>query len=263
MESLEVYPYHEPLIDTHAHYDDAKFDEVRDELLTALPRFGVKAIVNNAVDCYDSAKAVLALCERYDFLYGAIGVHPENAETNGPLDLGLLERLLRGPKIVALGEIGLDYYYCEDNKEKQKKYFEDQLGLAHDMGLPVVVHDREAHGDTMELLRKYRPKGTVHCFSGSAESALETVKLGMMIGIGGVLTFKNARKTVEVVEAIPLDRILLETDAPYLSPEPWRGKLNHSARIVKVAEKIAEIKGESVETVLRITRENAEALYGI
>ena len=264
MELLDFpYPYEAKLIDTHAHYDDERFDGIRDELIGSLESFGVEAVISNSVDLNKSAEDNIALARKYPQVYAAIGVHPESIEDEGTLDRDRLCSLLSFEKAVALGEIGLDYHWRSDNAERQKAYFCEQLGIANELDIPVIVHDRDAHGDTSEILRKYKPKGTVHCFSGSTESAIETVKLGMYIGVGGVVTFKNARKLVEVVEAVPLDRILLETDAPYLSPEPWRGEPNHSARTVKVAEAISRIKGETVEKVLSVTRDNAKELYGI
>lgn len=259
----EKYPYSFPIADTHAHYDDKKFYDVRDELLGKMKDFGVELILNNSIDCHRSAKDVLEMAKKYDICYAAIGVHPECLEGNGPLDKDLLVSLLKRDKVVALGEIGLDYHWSPETADEQKRVFCEQLEIAKDLGLPVTVHDREAHGDIMEILKKYRPKGAVHCFSGSAESAIETVKLGMYIGIGGVLTFNNARKLVEVAEAVPLERILLETDAPYLAPTPYRGKLCHSGMIVRVAEKLAQIKGIDTETVLKVTFQNAKELYGI
>ncbi len=259
----EKYLYSFPIADTHAHYDDEKFEGIRDELFGKMNDFGVELIINNSTDCKGSAKAVLEMSEKYGICHSAIGIHPECIEQNGEFDKDLLASLLRNKKVVALGEIGLDYYWSPDKKEEQKALFSEQLALANDMGLPVIVHDREAHGDTFEILKKFRPKGTIHCFSGSKELALETVKLGMYIGVGGVVTFSNARKLVEVVEAVPIERILLETDAPYLAPVPFRGKLCHSGMIVRIAEKIAEIKGISTNEVLKITRQNTKELYNI
>lgn len=251
------------IVDTHAHYDDEKFDGIRDELLASLPDRGVGAVINNAVDLSRSAQAVLALAERYPFCYAAIGVHPEDRLKNGPLDRDRLAELLGRPKVVALGEIGLDYHWEPEAAEEQKALFAAQLEVACDLNKPVIVHDREAHADTLELLRRYRPAGTVHCFSGSLETANELVSLGFYIGIGGVVTFKNAGKIARVAAGIPLDRILLETDAPYLAPEPHRGDINRSDYLIEVAAKIASIRGETVETVLAVTAENARRCYGI
>lgn len=256
-------PYSVGIVDTHAHYDDARFDGYRDELLDELEAFGVTAVINNSTDCYKSAEDCLKMSRRHRICYSAFGVHPLNIEDNGPLDTKRLEKLLRDDKCVALGEIGLDYHYTPETAEKQKDYFCRQLELAKSLDIPVTVHDREAHSDTLEILKKYRPKGTVHCFSGSVESAKEIIGLGMYIGIGGVVTFNNAKKLSEVAKAIPLDRILLETDAPYLAPVPYRGETNHSGMIIRVAEKIASLRGIDAESVLAASKENAGELYGI
>lgn len=257
---LEECPLSEPLIfDSHAHYDDKKFDGIRDELLDSLPRHGVCGIINCGCDTSSSKKA-LSFAEKYPYIYAAVGVHPENV---GGGRVAEIEKLAEHKKCVAIGEIGLDYYWVSDNKEEQKKLFEEQLILANKLGLPVIVHDRDAHGDTLELLRKHRPKGVVHSFSGSPEMAKEILKLGMYIGIGGVITFKNAKKLPEVVEMLPEDRFLLETDAPYLTPVPYRGATNHSAMIYYTAKKIAEIRNTTVEQVLRSARKNTEKLFNI
>ena len=251
-----------PIYDTHAHYDDNAFDDVRDSLFEEMRVYGVRCIINNSVDLEKSAEDCIALAEKYDFCYAAVGVHPQTVENYGIMpEKSKLIKLCCHKKVVAIGEIGLDYYYSTDRKEEQLKAFKMQCETANELGLPVIIHDREAHGDTFDIVRSVRPKGTVHCYSGSAELALEYAKLGLYIGIGGVITFKNARKTVEVAEALPLESILLETDAPYLSPEPLRGKLCNSAYICYTAEKIAEIKGVSLKTVLEVTAQNARKLY--
>lgn len=248
------------IIDTHAHYDDSRFDGIRNELLTSLHKSGVDKIITCAVDG-KSAKAALALTDKYDFVYAAVGLHPENLESRTSLDE--IRRLSKHKKCVAIGEIGLDYYYTQDNKEEQIQVFESQVILANELNLPVIVHDREAHGDTLEILKKHKPKGVFHCFSGSPEMAAEVVRIGMYIGVGGSVTFKNARKLPEVIKVIPRGRLLLETDCPYLCPEPYRGKLCHSGYITITAEKIAEISGEERDSILRLTRENAKKLFGI
>lgn len=257
---LEEYPLKEPLIfDSHAHYDDKKFEEIRDSLLENLPQHGVCGIINCGCDTESSNKA-LALAEKYPYIYAAVGIHPENIGGGTVLEI---EELSKHKKCVAIGEIGLDYYWVSDNKEEQKALFEEQLLLANRLRLPVIVHDRDAHADTLEILKKHRPKGVVHSFSGSRDMAQEILKLGMYIGIGGVITFKNAKKLPEVVEILPEDRFLLETDAPYLTPVPYRGKINHSAMIYYTAEKIAEIRNTSVEHILEVTKKNAEKLFNI
>lgn len=254
------YPYAEPLIfDSHAHYDDAKFDEIRAELLAELPAHGVCGVVNCGCDT-ESSKAALALAEKYPFFYAAVGIHPENI---GGGEMAEIEELARRKKCVAIGEIGLDYYWVDDNKDRQRALFEEQLVLANRLNLPVIVHDRDAHADTLELLKKHRPKGVVHSFSGSAETAKEILNLGMYIGIGGVLTFKNAKKLPEIAAALPSDRFLLETDAPYLAPVPYRSKINNSALILLVAEKLAELRNTDCESILQNSRNNAEKLFGI
>ena len=254
------YPYAEPLIfDSHAHYDDTKFDVIRAELLAQLPVHGVCGVVNCGCDT-ESSKAALALAEKYPFFYAAVGIHPENI---GGGEVTEIEDLARRKKCVAIGEIGLDYYWTDDNKDRQRALFEEQLALANRLNLPVIVHDREAHADTLELLKKHRPKGVVHSFSGSAETAREILNLGMYIGIGGVLTFKNAKKLPEIAAALPSDRFLLETDAPYLAPVPYRSKINNSALILLVAEKLAELRNTDCESILRSSFENAEKIFGI
>lgn len=251
------------IFDTHAHFDSEAFDEDRDTLLSDLPRRGVCAVINNGADIA-SSRASIALAEKYDYFYAAAGVHPEMAGSFTESDPDEIARMLQHPKCVALGEIGLDYHY-EDAcpRDVQQKVFEAQLRLAKELDVPVIIHDREAHGDTMDLLRKYRPKGTMHCFSGSVEMAMELVKLGLHIGLGGVVTFKNARHSVEVAAAIPMEHLLLETDAPYMSPVPYRGKRCDSSMIVYPAAKIAEVRGMTLRDVLLCTKENAQRVYGI
>ena len=249
------------IFDTHAHYDDKAFDGDREELLEKLFSESVAYIVNQGTDLKLS-KYSISLAERYENMYCAVGIHPENITESSIDDIEKIERLAGHPKAVAIGEIGLDYYW-NIPKEPQKVIFEKQLILANKLNMPVNIHDREAHGDVLEYLRKYKPKGILHSFSGSVEMARKIVKLGMYIGIGGVVTFKNARKSVEVVKDIPLERVVLETDCPYLSPVPFRGKRNNSGMIIYTAEKIAEIKNISVEEVLKETCENAKKVYNI
>lgn len=250
------------IFDTHAHYDDSRFDEDRDELITGLSENGVSHIVNCGCDLKSSLTTV-ALAEKHDFIYAAAGVHAHEAEEATEEDLNAIEKLYTNKKVVAVGEIGLDYHYDFSPRERQLEIFERQLIIANKLNLPVIVHDREAHEDTMNLLKKYKPKGVVHCFSGSAEMAKEIVKLGMYIGIGGAVTFKNAKKPVEVVEYLPLDRLLLETDAPYMTPVPFRGQRCDSAHIAYTAEKIAQIKGIDVQELIDICNENAKRLFRI
>lgn len=254
------YPLSEPLIfDTHAHYDDGRFDNDRRALLTELPRRGVCGVISCGCDT-ESSKKALNLAEHFDYIYAAVGLHPENI---GDGRLCEIEQLAQSNKCVAIGEIGLDYYWTQDNKAEQKALFAAQLALANRLDLPVIVHDRDAHADTLELLHAYRPKGVVHSFSGSAEMAREILALGMYLGIGGVLTFKNAKKLPEIAAALPDDRILLETDAPYLTPAPYRSKTNHSAMIYLTAEKLAALRGTTVDKILRQTEKNAKELFRI
>ena len=252
------------IYDTHAHYDDEAFDCIRHELFDELKNYGVGCIINNATDLEGSAEKCLDLSNTFDFCYTAIGVHPGTIESTGKTpEKDKLLSLLKNEKVVAVGEIGLDYHWSTDFKDEQINAFKMQCEVANEVGLPVIIHDRDAHGDTFDIVRSLKPKGTIHCYSGSADLAYKYVDMGMYIGVGGVITFNNARKLVETVEAIPLERILLETDAPYLAPVPFRGKLCHSALLYYVAEKIAEIKKTSIETVLKTTTKNAKTLYGV
>lgn len=245
------------IFDTHAHYTDEQFED-RDILLPQIHKEGVSEIITCGTDIKSSIDSI-ELSKKYPFVYAAVGFHPEEL-TRIDVDIPALKNLIT-ERVVAIGEIGLDYYWNKENKEKQKDGFIRQILLAKELGLPVIVHDREAHGDTLEILKEYKPKGVLHCFSGSAEMAKEIIKLGMYIGVGGVVTFKNAKNLPEVIENIPLDRILLETDAPYLAPVPFRSKRNDSSLIPYIAEKIGDIKGISKEQVLKITKENAYRLF--
>ena len=232
------------IFDTHAHYDDDAFDEDREELLKELKSNGVVGILNCA-SSYESIEKTYKLTTENDFIYGALGIHPENAdEFNKDVEEEIVELISKNKKIIAVGEIGLDYYWDENpSKEVQKEVFRKQMKLAEKLGLPVVIHDRDAHGDTLDIIKEFpKVKGIVHCFSGSTEFAKECIKLGYYIGVGGVVTFKNAKKIVEVVKDIPLDKILVETDAPYMAPAPNRGKRNKSDYIEYIIEQIARIK---------------------
>ena len=249
------------IFDAHAHYDDKWFDEDRAEVLNSLPEKGISGVVNNSVDLETAAK-IIELAEKYSFMYAAVGFHPENLE-NVPLDyLDRLAKLCEHKKVVAIGETGLDYHW-DTPKDLQKRVFEEQVKLSLDINMPLVVHDREAHGDVFDILRKYRPNALVHCFSGSVELMREAVKLGCYISLGGVVTFKNARHSVEVASEIPLDRLLLETDAPYMAPVPYRGKRCNSSLIPYAAVKIAELRDLPVQKLLDITCENAKKFYRI
>lgn len=249
------------IFDSHAHYDDKWFDEDRKELLSSMPQNGVCGVVNNAVDL-KTAEICIDFCEEYDFMYGAVGFHPENLE-NIPNDyLDRLASLLQHKKIVAVGETGLDYHW-DIPKELQNRIFEEQIKLSLDIDMPIIVHDREAHGDTLDYLRKYKPKALVHCFSGSVEMMREVMRYGGYISLGGVITFKNARHSVEVAKEVPIDRLLLETDCPYMSPVPFRGKRCDSTMIKYTAAKIAELRNMGVQELLNITAENAKNFYVI
>lgn len=252
-----------PLIfDSHAHYDDRQFDADRDALLAAMPQNGVGMILNAATSPASVGQSI-AMAERYPFVYAAIGIHPSELDT---ADLSYIDELAKRyahPKVVAIGEIGLDYHYDTFPRERQREWFERQLALAKQLDAPVIVHDRDAHEDTLTLLQKYRPRGVVHCFSGSVEMMQEIVKLGMYIGLGGAVTFKNAKKPCAVAAAVDGDRLLLETDCPYMAPVPLRGHRCDSSLIIHTAEKIAELRGVTVEELLWQTDRNAKTLFGI
>ena len=249
------------IFDAHAHYDDGWFDEDREQVLLNLPQKGVCGVVNNAVDLKSAARAI-GFAEKYPYFYAAVGFHPENLDDMPSDYLDRVAELTKHPKVVAIGETGLDYHW-DIPRELQKRIFEEQLQLSLDLDMPIVVHDREAHGDVFDLLRKYKPKALVHCFSGSVELMREAVRLGSFISLGGVVTFKNARHSLEVAAEIPLDRLLLETDAPYMAPVPFRGKRCDSSMIVYAAEKIAALRGIGVQELLNVTAENAKRFYNI
>ena len=251
------------IFDTHAHYDDEAFDEDREELLWKMKEQGVEFIVNVGASIA-STKKTIELVQRYPFLYGAVGIHPSETEELKEEDMLWLKKASVQKDIVAIGEIGLDYYWPEPDREIQKKWFIRQLALASEVKLPVIIHSRDAAEDTLEILKEWdkdKTGGVIHCFSYSKEIAREYLSMGYYFGIGGVLTFKNARKLVEAVEIIPMEKILLETDCPYLAPEPYRGKRNQSGYIEFVAEKLAKLKGITKEEVLRITSDNAKNFY--
>lgn len=250
------------IFDSHAHYTDKAFNEDRENMLGSLKESGVCGIINCGADIESSVSSV-DLASKYDYIYAACGIHPEEADKTPENYIDILRDLAKNEKCVAIGEIGLDYYWRQDTKDLQKELFEKQILLSKELDLPIIVHDREAHGDTMEILKKHRPKGVLHCFSGSPETAAEVLKLGMYIGLGGALTFKNARKAVEVAQMLPLDRLLLETDCPYMAPVPMRGKRNNSGYIPFIAEKVAEIKGIDPQSVLDVTMENTKRLFNI
>lgn len=252
------------LFDTHAHYDAEQFDQDRETVLAGLPARDVSLVVNPGCDVPTSRTAA-ELARIWPFLYAAVGYHPENCAPYDPAELDVFRALTKEPKVVAIGEIGLDYYWEENPpKEQQLRVFRDQMALAEELDLPVIVHDREAHADSLAVVREFpRVRGVFHCFSGSAEMARELVKLGWMVSFTGVLTYKNARRAIEAAQAVPIDRIMIETDSPYMAPVPHRGERNDSGYVRHVCEKLAEIKGFSFEECARITLENGKRFYGI
>lgn len=248
--------------DTHAHYDDPRFDEDREVLLgQQLPEAGISLVVNCGCDPA-SSRASVALAERYDYIYAAVGCHPQSSEEMTDADLDLYAALTQHPKVKAIGEIGLDYHY-DYPREIQLARFEDQLRLAADLHMPVVVHEREAHADAMALVRKYagRVTGVFHCYSGALEQAKELVRLGWYLGFTGAITFKNARKAPEVLEWVPLQRVFIETDCPYMAPEPFRGRRNDPGYLYRMAERLAELRGVTPEEMQNTTLENGKRLY--
>ncbi|MEE1013126.1 MAG: TatD family hydrolase [Clostridia bacterium] len=252
------------LFDTHAHFDDPQFDADRDEVLRGLKDLGVGKVMDIGASL-DTTRKAIEIAEKYDFVYATAGVHP--SETIGMTEENMeeLRRLaLASSKVRAIGEIGLDYHYEDTNPEEQQHWFRRQLELAKELDMPVVIHDRDSKGKAIEILKEMGiTNGVMHCFSGSAEIAKELVKMGFMISFTGVLTFKNARRAVEACAAVPLERLMVETDCPYMALEPHRGERNFSGYVRFVAEKMAEIKGVSYEELVRITTENAERFYRI
>ena len=250
------------LFDTHAHMDDRAFDEDREALLARLPEQGIGLLMNPGCSL-ESSRNAAALAERYDYIYAAVGSHPDAADEVTPPVLDEYRMLCKQhKKVLAIGEIGLDYHYEDIPRERQQEAFRAQMALAAELDLPVIVHEREAHEDGMRVVEEFpNVKGVFHCYSGPAEMAKWLVSRGWYIGFTGVLTFKNARKAVETAAAIPLDRIVLETDCPYMSPEPFRGKRNDPGRLYRMAEKLAEIRGLTVEEIHAITMENGKKLY--
>lgn len=255
------------IFETHAHYENEKFDSDRETLLASMQEHGIEKIVNVGSSIETTKKSIL-LAEQYDFIYAAVGVHPSDISCLDEKGMEWLKVQTYNPKTVAIGEIGLDYYWDkeEEIREKQRYWFQRQLSLAKETGLPVIIHSRDAASDTLEIMKKaykMQIKGVIHCFSYSVNLAEEYVKMGYYIGVGGVVTFKNAKKLREVVEKIPLEKILLETDCPYMAPEPHRGKRNSSLYLPYVADKIAEIKGITKQQVIDVTKQNAFDFYCI
>lgn len=253
-----------PIFDTHAHYDDSRFDGDRDAVLAALPEAGVELVLDPGCDL-PSSRAAAALAERYSHVYAAAGIHPENCAGFQDADLAALRQLLAQPKVAAIGEIGLDYYWEQNPpRELQQRVLRDQLALAQELDLPVIVHDREAHADSLAIVQEFPAvRGVFHCFSGSVEMARELLKRGWYLGFDGPVTYKNARKTVEVALECPLDRMLLETDSPYMAPVPVRGTRNDSRSVRYIAEKLAALRGLDTDELIRLTAENGKRLFGI
>ena len=251
-----------PIFDTHAHYDDSRFDGDRDAVLAALPEAGVELVLDPGCDL-PSSRAAAALAERYSHVYAAAGIHPENCAGFQDADLAALRQLLAQPKVAAIGEIGLDYYWEENPpRDFQQMVFRKQLALAEELDLPVIVHDREAHGESLSIIREFPAvTGVFHCFSGSPEMAEELLKRGWYLGFDGPITYKNARRAPEVAAITPLERMVVETDAPYLSPVPVRGRRNDSRYLPHVIAKLAEWKGVTPEEMTRITCENGKRLF--
>jgi len=249
--------------DTHAHYDNPRFDADRRTLLERLPRQGISLVLNPGYDMPSSRMAV-ALADDYPFIYASVGFHPHDAKEMLTGDLDRLETLTRHPKVVAVGEIGLDYHYDHSPREVQRARFREQMGLARRVGLPAIIHQREAAEDTLAVLRDFRDvRGVVHCYSGSLEMARMLLDMGWYISFTGVVTYKNARKSHEVIRAMPRDRLMLETDAPYMAPEPYRGKRCSSLYLPQIAGAVAELWGVTTEEVAAITTENGKRCFGI
>ena len=253
------------LFDSHAHYDDSKFDKDRYEIINKAHESGIGYILNAASNIASAVESI-ALTQEFEFVYASVGIHPHNVGDINDNTLVTLADFTKNAKVAAIGEIGLDYYYDNSPREIQKYWFARQVAMARSLKLPIIVHNRDAHEDTLKILKVENAKsvgGVFHCFSGSVEMAKELLKNNFYISIGGSVTFKNAVKTVEVVKYVPLDRLLIETDCPYLTPEPYRGKRNDSSFIGHVVQKIADIKGLSFEEVEDITTKNTKELFRI
>lgn len=254
------------LFDSHAHLNDERFDEDREELICSLQEKGVDLVVNPGA-CIKTSIESIELANKYDFIYAAVGAHPHDVGELDDTAIDILRKLAtENEKVVAIGEIGLDYYYDNYPREVQKEWFKKQIELANELKLPIIIHDRDAHGDTFEIIKNYKSPEigcVLHCYSGNVELAREYVKMGCYISLSGTVTFKNNKKTKEVAREIPLDRLLIETDSPYMAPTPHRGKRNDPSLVQFVADTIAIEKGISYETVCEATKENAKRFFGI
>lgn len=249
--------------DSHAHLDHRRFDDDRAEIFADLAKIGVSGIMDVGCDLTSSMKAV-ALAEKYPFVYASVGSHPDDAANFNDSTAAMYAQMAKNPKVKAIGEIGLDYFYDDNPPEVQKKVFLAQMELARELDMPVIIHDRDAHGDTLDIIRQFPSvNGVFHCFSGSSEFAKEVTKMGWYVGFTGVLTFKNARKAIEAAQTVPLEKILVETDCPYMAPEPHRGKRNDSRYIPYMVQKVAEIRGIDEKEAEKITAENAKRLFRI
>lgn len=249
--------------DTHAHYDDERFDPDRHSLLAELPRMGVNLVLNPGCDKESSEKAI-EYAQSYPHMYAAVGWHPHEADSFSKESCELIKAWCKNPRVKAIGEIGLDYYYDFSPRERQREVFLRQMELARELNMPVIIHDREAHGECMEIIRSFPDvKGVFHCYSGSAEMGRQILDMGWYLSFTGAITFKNARKAIETIEICPMDKIMIETDSPYLAPVPHRGKRNDSRELCFVVDKIAEVKGTNPEEVARITLENGKRFFGI
>ena len=255
------YPYNN-IFDSHAHYDLRQFNPDRDAVLSKLPSQGVRYILNAGID-FESSLAGIALAKKYDFVYCSAGFHPHDAKSAPKGFTKRLGEVLQQPCMRAVGEMGLDYFRDLSPREVQRRVYEEQLGLAKELDMPVIIHDRDAHRDTYDILKKYRPAGVVHCYSGSAEMARQLVKLGLYIGFSGVVTYGNARKLLEAARAVPVEHMLIETDCPYLTPEPNRGKRCDSSMLRYTAEVLAREKGMDTQAFIDRTTKNALELYRI
>ena len=256
---------HNKIFETHAHYEDVKFDSDREELLASLPKQNIEYVINVGSNL-ETTKRSIELAKQYDYIFAAVGVHPSDVEELDESSYDVLEKAAKFEKTVAIGEIGLDYYWDKELgvQEKQREWFKRQMLLAKEHNLPVIIHSRDAAEDTMRVMKEVKAEeipGVIHCYSYSVEMAKEFIKMGYYIGIGGVVTFKNAKKLKEVAAEIPLERILLETDCPYMAPEPHRGERNSSLYIPYVVEKLAEIRNISKEEIISTTNQNARKLF--